>query len=75
MKHSSYSAAPSPPPSHSYVLGLELDIDLPPPRGTFVHYDFLKLHYIIHKMKDYSPLRVAAFKVYHHVIYVIPSKK
>ena len=32
----------------------------PPPRGNFVHYDFLKLHYIRHKIKDVSPLRVAA---------------
>ena len=31
----------------------------PPPRGNFVHYDFLKLHYIRHKIKNVSPLRVA----------------
>ena len=30
------------------------------PRGNFVHYNFLKLHYIRHKIKDVSPLRVAA---------------
>ena len=42
-------------------IGLELAIDPPPPpRGNFVHYDFLKLHYIRHKIKDVSPLRVAA---------------
>ena len=28
------------------ILDLELAIDHPPPRGSFVHYDFLKLHYI-----------------------------
>ena len=30
------------------------------PRGNFVHYDFLKLHYIRHKIKDVSPLRMTA---------------
>ena len=39
-------------------VGLELAID--PPKGEFVHYDFLKLHYIRRKIKDVSPLRVAA---------------
>ena len=29
-------------------LGLELAIDPLPPGGNFVHYDFLKLHYIRH---------------------------
>ena len=28
------------------ILDIELAIDHPPPRGSFVHYDFLKLHYI-----------------------------
>ena len=28
------------------ILDLELAIDHPPPRGSFVHYDFLKQHYI-----------------------------
>ena len=32
----------------------------PPPRGNFVHYDFLKLHYLRHKIKYVSSLRVAA---------------
>ena len=46
-------------------IGLELAIDPlppapPPPRGNFVHYDFLKLHYITHKIKDVSPMRVVA---------------
>ena len=27
---------------------------------NFVHYDFRKQHYIRHKIKDVSPLRVAA---------------
>ena len=42
------------------LLGLELAIDPPPPMGNFEHYDFLKLHYIRHKIKDVSRLRVAA---------------
>ena len=41
-------------------LGLALAIEPPPLRGNFVHYDFLILHYISHKMKYVSPLRVAA---------------
>ena len=41
-------------------LVLELAIEPLPSRGNFVHYDFLKLHYIRHKIKDVSPLRVAA---------------
>ena len=28
------------------ILDFELAIDHPPPRGSFVHYNFLKLHYI-----------------------------
>ena len=44
------------------LLDPELAVDPPPPppRGNFVHYDFLKLHYIRHKIKTVSPLRVAA---------------
>ena len=42
------------------LIGLELAIEPPPHRGNFVHYDFLNLHYIRHKIKDVSPLRVAA---------------
>ena len=41
-------------------LGLALAIVPPPPRGNFLHYDFQILHYISHKMKYVSPLRVAA---------------
>ena len=42
------------------VLGLALAIDPSPPRRNFVHYDFKILHYISHKMKYVSFLRVAA---------------
>ena len=52
------------PISHKNVkcnsLGLVLAIVPPSPRGNFVHYDFEILHYISHKMKYVSPLRVAA---------------
>ena len=58
-------------------LGLELAIDPPPPppppRGNFVHYDFLKLHYIRHKIKDVSPLRVAALTC-NSTLYTLPPK-
>ena len=40
--------------------GLALAIDPISPRGNFVHYDFQILHYISHKMKYVSLLRVAA---------------
>ena len=43
-----------------YSPGLALAIDPLPSRGNFVHYDFQILHYISHKMKYVSPLRVAA---------------
>ena len=44
-----------------YELDLSLAIDPPPPTwGNFVHYDFLKLQYISHKMRHVSPLRVEA---------------
>ena len=46
--------------AYIYSVGLELAIDPPPPRGNFIQYDFLILHYIRHKIKDVSPLRVAA---------------
>ena len=56
-------------------IGLELAIDPPPPppRGNFVHYDFLKLHYIRHKIKDVSPLRVAALTC-NCTLYTLPPK-
>ena len=41
-------------------LGIVLAIVPPPPRGNSVHYDFQILHYISHKMKYVSSLRVAA---------------
>ena len=44
-----------------------------PPRGNFVHYDFLKLHYIRHKIKDVSPLRVAALTCT-ITLYTLPPK-
>ena len=43
------------------IVDLELAIDpLPPSRGSFVHYDFLKLHYIRNKMTHVSSLYVGA---------------
>ena len=45
----------------------------PPPRGIFVHYDFLKLHYIRHKIKDVSPLRVAAL-TFNITLFTLPPK-
>ena len=59
------------------TIGLELAIDPPPhpphptTRGNFVHYDFLKLHYIRHKIKDVSPLRVAALTC-NITLYMLP---
>ena len=55
------------------IIGLELVIDPPPPRGNFVDYDFLKLHYIRHKIKDVSPLRVAAL-TNNSTLYMLPPK-
>ena len=54
-------------------IGLELAIDFLPPRGIFLHYDFLKLHYIRHKIKDVSPLRVAALTC-NITSYTLPPK-
>ena len=53
--------------------GLELAIDPPPPRGNFVHYDFLKIHYIRHKINDVSRLRVAALTC-NIMLYTLPPK-
>ena len=44
----------------SYSPGLTMAIDPSSPQGNFVHYDFQILHYISHKMKCVSLLRVAA---------------
>ena len=57
----------------SNIIGLELAIDPPPPRGNFVHYDFLKLHYIRRKIKYVSPLRVAALTC-NITLYTLPPK-
>ena len=54
-------------------LGLELAIDPLPHRGNFVHYDFLKQHYIRHKIKDVSSLRVAALTC-NITLYTLPPK-
>ena len=54
-------------------IGLELAIDPPPLKGNFVHYDFLKLHYIRHKIKDVSSVRVAALKC-NMTLYTLPPK-
>ena len=52
------------------VLDLRLAIDPLPPRGNFVHYDFLKLQYISHKMRHVSPLRVEALSCNNNITYV-----
>ena len=51
-------------------LDLRLAIDPLPPRGNFVHYDFLKLQYISHKMRHVSPLRVEALSCNNNITYV-----
>ena len=56
-----------------YTICLELAIDPPPPRGNFVPYNFLKLHYIRHKIKDVSSLRVAAL-TFNITLYTLPPK-
>ena len=45
-----------------YSLNLDLGsvIDPLPARGNFVHYNFLKLHYIRNKMTHVSPLALGA---------------
>ena len=55
------------------LLGLELAIDPPTPRVNFVHYDFLELHYIRHKIKDVSLLRVAALTC-NTTLYTLPPE-
>ena len=55
-------------------IGLELAIEPPPPhRANFVHYDFLKQHYIRHKIKDVSLLRVAVLAC-NITLYTLPPK-
>ena len=48
----------------------------PPPRRNFVHYDFLKLQYISHKMRRY-PVESGSviMQQQHHIGYPINSKK
>ena len=52
------------------VIDLRLAIDPPPPEGEFVHYDFLKLQYISHKMRHVSPLIVEALSCNNNITYV-----
>ena len=51
------------------ILDLRLAID-PSPRGNFLHYDFLKLQYISHKIRHVSPLRVEALSCNNNITYV-----
>ena len=55
------------------IIGLELAIDPLPPPPNFVHYDYLKLHYIGHKIKDVSPLRVAMLTC-NITLFTLPTK-
>ena len=45
----------------------------PSPRWNFVHYDFLQPQYIRHKIKDVSPLSVAALTC-NITLYTLPSE-
>ena len=54
------------------IIGHELAID-PSPRGNFVHYDLLKPHCIRHKIKDVSPLRMAALTC-NITLYTLPPE-
>ena len=63
------------PIRRTFIIGIELAIDPPRPRGNFIHYDFLKQHLtcIRHKIKDVSPLRVAALTC-NITLYTLPPK-
>ena len=65
------------PISHKNVkfnsLGLALAIEPPSPQGNLVQYDFQILHYISHKMKYVSLLRVAALACY-KMLCTLPAK-
>ena len=65
------------PISHKIVkcnsLGLAMAINPTSPRGNFVHYNFQIQHYISHKMKYVSPLRVAAL-VGNIMLHSLPTK-
>ena len=52
------------------ILDLRLAIDPSPPPPPLVHYDFLKLQYISHKMRHVSPLRVEALSCNNNITYV-----
>ena len=54
-------------------LGLALGIDRPPTRGNFVHYDLQILHFISHKMKYLSSLKVAALAC-NIMLHTLPAK-
>ena len=54
-------------------VGIELAIDTPPPGWYLVHYNFLKLHYRRHKIKDVKPLRVAALTC-NIALYTLPPE-
>ena len=65
------------PISHKNVkynsLGLSLAIAPLPSRGNFEHYDFQILHYISHKMKYVSSLRLAALAC-NIMLHTLPRK-
>ena len=48
-------------------LGRAIDPLPHPPRGNFVHYNFLELHYIRNKMTHVSPLAMGVFTCNSHV--------
>ena len=54
-------------------LDLELAIGPSPPKRNFAHYNFLILHYISHKMKCVSPLRVIVLAC-NIVLRTLPTK-
>ena len=54
---------------HFLLINIELLID-PLPQGNFVHYDFLKLHYIRNKMTRVDYLAVGALPCNSHAQYV-----
>ena len=51
----------------SHLLDLGPAIDPLPHRGNFVHYNFLKLHYIRNKMTHVISLAMRAFTCNSHV--------
>ena len=58
-------------PSHKHIKQLDLGLPIDPlPRRNFVHYDFLKLLYISHKIRHVSKGRVVALLCYSNITYV-----